>query len=118
MPAISAPQKGIDQTTASTTFSALHACRKAVVASSSHVISKAMKENTHPTTFETTITCTCGAVLDTMSTVQNLKIGICSSCHPFFTGETRFVDTAGRVDKFAQRYGSTSARRAKPKLNA
>jgi large subunit ribosomal protein L31 len=77
-----------------------------------------MKDNLHPTTFQTTITCTCGAVFNTFSTVENLKIGICSSCHPFFTGETRFVDTAGRVDKFAQRYGSTSARRAKPKLSS
>jgi large subunit ribosomal protein L31 len=77
-----------------------------------------MKTETHPTTFETTITCTCGAVYQTYSTVQNLKISICASCHPFFTGETRFVDTAGRVDKFAKRFGSTTARRAKPKLAA
>jgi large subunit ribosomal protein L31 len=75
-----------------------------------------MKDAIHPNTFATTITCTCGAVYQTFSTVENLKIGICAGCHPFFTGETRFVDTAGRVDKFAQRYGSTAARRAKPKL--
>ena len=76
----------------------------------------AMKEGIHPATHETTITCTCGTVYKTMSTVKNLKIGICAACHPFFTGEQRFIDTAGRVDKFAQRYGSTSAtRRAKPK---
>lgn len=75
-----------------------------------------MKKETHPETFETTITCTCGTVYTTLSTVKNLKIGICAGCHPFFTGEQRFVDTAGRVDKFAQRYGSTSAtRRGKPK---
>jgi large subunit ribosomal protein L31 len=75
-----------------------------------------MKKELHPTTFETTITCTCGTVYQTWSTVQNLKIGICSGCHPFYTGEQRFVDTAGRVDKFAQRYGSTAAtRRGKPK---
>ncbi len=77
-----------------------------------------MKENLHPKSTETTITCTCGAVYHTRSTVQNLRVGICAGCHPFFTGEQRFVDTAGRVDKFAQRYGSTSARRAKPKLAA
>jgi large subunit ribosomal protein L31 len=49
--------------------------------------------------------------------VKNLRIGICAACHPYFTGEQRFVDTAGRVDKFAKRYGSTSttARRGKPK---
>jgi len=75
-----------------------------------------MKEGIHPATHDTTITCTCGAVYKTTSTVKNLKIGICAACHPFFTGEQRFIDTAGRVDKFAQRYGSTSAtRRAKGK---
>ena len=76
-----------------------------------------MKEGIHPVTHDTTITCTCGAVYKTMSTVKSLKIGICAACHPFFTGEQRFIDTAGRVDKFAQRYGSTSATRlAKPKV--
>ena len=76
-----------------------------------------MKENLHPKTYATTITCTCGAVYDTISTVENLRIGICSACHPFFTGEQRFIDTAGRVDKFAQRYGSTRTRRTAPKLS-
>jgi large subunit ribosomal protein L31 len=76
-----------------------------------------MKEQGHPTVYETTITCTCGAVFQTISTVQNLRIGICAACHPFFTGEQRFIDTAGRVDKFAQRYGSTRARRSSPKLS-
>lgn len=73
-----------------------------------------MKEGIHPENFDTTITCTCGAVYHTRSTVKNLRIGICAACHPFFTGEQRFVDTAGRVDKFAQRYGSLSATRRKP----
>jgi large subunit ribosomal protein L31 len=71
-----------------------------------------MKKDVHPKTHETTITCTCGTVYNTMSTVENLRIGICAACHPFFTGEQRFIDTAGRVDKFAQRYGSLRARRA------
>lgn len=77
-----------------------------------------MRENIHPKTHETTITCTCGVVYNTISTVANLRIGICSACHPFFTGEQRFIDTAGRVDKFAQRYGSTRARRTAPKLES
>ncbi len=77
-----------------------------------------MKADLHPNTHETTITCTCGAVYHTLSTVKNIRIGICAACHPFFTGEQRFIDTAGRVDKFAQRYGSTRARRAAPKLSA
>ena len=77
-----------------------------------------MKENLHPVGHETTITCTCGAVYHTVSTVKNLRVGICAGCHPFFTGEQRFVDTAGRVDKFAQRYGSLRARRSAPKAEA
>ena len=71
-----------------------------------------MKADLHPEYQITTITCTCGTVLETRSTVQSLRVGICSDCHPFFTGEQRFVDTAGRVEKFAKRYGSTQARRA------
>lgn len=77
-----------------------------------------MKAEGHPKTQETTITCTCGAVYNTISTVPNLRIGICAACHPYFTGEQRFIDTAGRVDKFAQRYGSIRARRTAPKPEA
>jgi large subunit ribosomal protein L31 len=71
-----------------------------------------MKADLHPEYQITTITCACGSVYETRSTVQNLKVGICMQCHPFFTGEQRFVDTAGRVEKFAKRYGSMQARRA------
>lgn len=74
-----------------------------------------MKADIHPNYKDTTIVCTCGATYHTRSTQQNLRIGICAACHPFFTGETRFVDTAGRVEKFAQRYGSTRATRRPPK---
>ena len=56
--------------------------------------------------------CACGATYATRSTRQNIKLGICASCHPFFTGEQKFVDTAGRVDKFKQRYGTVRAARA------
>ncbi|MEM7698053.1 MAG: 50S ribosomal protein L31 [Verrucomicrobiota bacterium] len=78
-----------------------------------------MKPDLHPEYAESTIQCTCGTVIQTRSTVPDLHIGICSDCHPFFTGEQRFVDTAGRVDKFAQRYGGSSAKRKlkKPKLS-
>lgn len=76
-----------------------------------------MKAEIHPNYVETTVTCTCGAVYHTRSTVKELKIGICAACHPFFTGEQRFVDTAGRVDKFAKRFGTVQLRRAAaPKL--
>lgn len=77
-----------------------------------------MRADIHPEYTETTITCTCGATYHTRSTVPNLKVGICAQCHPFFTGEQRFVDTAGRVDKFQQRFGATKARRGKPKLTS
>ena len=70
-----------------------------------------MKAEIHPEYKETVIQCTCGAIYQTRSTVPDLRIGICGACHPFFTGEQRFVDTAGRVDKFAQRYGSSQAKR-------
>ena len=75
-----------------------------------------MKKEVHPKINDTTITCTCGTVYNTISTVQNIKIGICAACHPFFTGEQRFIDTAGRIDKFTQRYGAGTVRRAAPKL--
>jgi large subunit ribosomal protein L31 len=76
-----------------------------------------MKQEIHPQYSHTTITCTCGAVYHTRSTMENLRIGICAACHPFFTGEQRLIDTAGRVDKFKQRYGGRSERRIKPKLS-
>jgi large subunit ribosomal protein L31 len=71
-----------------------------------------MKADIHPDYNETEISCTCGAVYHTRSTRPDIKIGICAACHPFFTGEQKFVDTAGRVEKFARRYGSTKATRA------
>ena len=72
-----------------------------------------MKAGLHPDYNETTITCTCGAVYHTRSTRKNIKIGICAACHPFFTGEQKFIDTAGRVEKFSRRYGSVKAARVK-----
>lgn len=76
-----------------------------------------MKADIHPDYQQTSIVCTCGVSYQTGSTVPNLRVGICAGCHPFFTGEQRFVDTAGRVDKFAQRYGSIRARRRAPKAS-
>ena len=72
-----------------------------------------MKADIHPKYVETAITCACGRVYTTRSTRQGLRIGICAACHPFFTGEQKFVDTAGRVEKFTRRYGTTrQARKA------
>lgn len=72
-----------------------------------------MKENLHPNYTETSITCACGTVYSTRSTRRDIKLGICAACHPFFTGEQKFVDTAGRIEKFARRYGSTAAVRSR-----
>src|SRR6266536_4865747 len=74
-----------------------------------------MNAGIHPEYYETDIVCACGAVYHTGSTRRDIKIGICAACHPFFTGEQKFVDTAGRVEKFARRYGSTKAARAEKK---
>ena len=71
-----------------------------------------MKSAIHPNYVETVIVCACGATYRTRSTRDNIKIGICAACHPFFTGEQKFVDTAGRVDKFKRRYGTVRATRA------
>lgn len=64
-----------------------------------------MKEGIHPNYVETTITCACGNSITTRSTKEDIKIEICSACHPFFTGKQKLVDSAGRVDRFLKRYG-------------
>ena len=63
-----------------------------------------MKEKIHPEYAETTVTCACGQVIHTRSTKKNLRVEICSNCHPFFTGEKKFVDSAGRIERYKQRY--------------
>jgi len=70
-----------------------------------------MKAEIHPKYEQTSVSCACGSVYHVGSTRRDLKIGICAACHPFFTGEQKFVDTAGRVEKFARRFGSTKATR-------
>ncbi|MDR1254126.1 MAG: 50S ribosomal protein L31 [Oscillospiraceae bacterium] len=64
-----------------------------------------MKSNLHPKYEKTTISCACGNIIDTSSTKDNIKVEICSNCHPFFTGKHKFVDTGGRVDRFKRRFG-------------
>ena len=72
-----------------------------------------MKQNIHPKTFETVIVCsTCGTNWPTHSTRQNLRVDICSHCHPFYTGEQRIVDTAGQVDRFMRRLQSSQQAQA------
>ncbi len=65
-----------------------------------------MKAEIHPDYQEITVTCSCGSVFQTRSTMgRNLSIEVCSQCHPFYTGKQKIVDTAGRVEKFRQKYG-------------
>ena len=63
-----------------------------------------MKKDIHPDYKVCTISCACGNSFETKSNVETLKIDICSSCHPFFTGEQKLVDAAGRVEKFKDKY--------------
>ena len=63
-----------------------------------------MNDKIHPEYKESTIVCACGEVIHTRSTKQNIRVEICSKCHPFFTGEERFVDTEGRVERFNRKY--------------
>lgn len=63
-----------------------------------------MKDKIHPNYELTTITCACGEVVHTRSTKKSIRVEICSKCHPFFTGEKRYVDSAGRIERFSQRY--------------
>ncbi len=65
-----------------------------------------MREKIHPKYEEATITCVCGNVVKTMSTKKDIKVDICSNCHPYFTGKQKFVDSAGRVEKFKKKYES------------
>ncbi len=67
-----------------------------------------MKTDIHPEYVETTISCACGEVIHTRATVPNLRVAICSKCHPFFTGRQKLVDSAGRVEKFRRKYGQTT----------
>jgi large subunit ribosomal protein L31 len=66
-----------------------------------------MKKNIHPAYAEITATCSCGNSITTRSTVgKDIHIDICSACHPFYTGQQKIVDTAGRIDKFNKRFAS------------
>ena len=64
-----------------------------------------MKEKIHPKYVEATVTCGCGETFKTRSTRAKIQVEICSKCHPFYTGKQKYVDTAGRVEKFQKKYG-------------
>lgn len=66
-----------------------------------------MKEKIHPEYHEVDVHCACGTTWKTKSTKTELRLEICSNCHPFFTGKSKLVDTAGRVERFQKRYANT-----------
>lgn len=68
-----------------------------------------MKEGIHPSYEKTTIHCVCGNVIETRSTKKSIAVEICSSCHPFFTGKQKLIDTAGKIEKFRSRYSKFKA---------
>jgi len=67
-----------------------------------------MKTDIHPSYQTCTVHCGCGETFTTRATVKELRIEICSKCHPFYSGKQKFVDSAGRVDKFFKKYGKRS----------
>ena len=68
-----------------------------------------MKAGIHPAYKQSTVHCACGNAWETRSTNPDIHVEICSACHPYFTGKQKLVDTAGRVERFRQRYGNTGA---------
>lgn len=64
-----------------------------------------MKEGIHPEYVNVTVTCACGNSFETRSTKDQLRLELCSECHPFFTGKQKLVDSAGRVERFQKKYG-------------
>jgi len=74
-----------------------------------------MKKDTHPEYREVTVKCACGNTFQTRSTAKNLQVDICSNCHPFYTGKQKFVDAAGRVEKFQRKFGGDYFRKPEKK---
>jgi large subunit ribosomal protein L31 len=68
-----------------------------------------MKKGIHPDYFQTTIRCACGSEVDVGSTAEDIRVEICSKCHPFFTGKQKLIDTAGRIERFRRKYAKFEA---------
>lgn len=68
-----------------------------------------MKPEIHPAYHKATVTCACGETFETGSVKENLRVEICSKCHPFYTGKQKFIDAGGRVDRFNKKYGLKQA---------
>ena len=71
-----------------------------------------MKSTIHPSYHVVEVHCACGEIWTTRSTKKDLRIEICSKCHPFFTGKQKIIDTAGRIERFEKRYAKTQAAQA------
>lgn len=70
-----------------------------------------MKKDVHPEYYQTAISCACGNVLEVGSTKKDIRVEICSKCHPFFTGKQKLVDTAGRIERFRRKYAKFEAQK-------
>jgi len=75
-----------------------------------------VREGIHPEYFEVDARCACGATWKTRSTKKELHLEICSSCHPFFTGKQKLIDTEGRVERFTKKFGSQTVASVKEQL--
>jgi len=64
-----------------------------------------MREGIHPKYHKVVVTCACGSKFETRSTKSEIRLEMCSACHPFFTGKQKLIDTAGRIERFQKRYG-------------
>ena len=69
-----------------------------------------MKAGIHPQYAEATVVCSCGNTFTTRSTSSELRVELCSECHPFYTGKQKLVDTGGRIDRFERRYGKRKSK--------
>ena len=72
-----------------------------------------MKKEIHPELLSVRVHCACGKEFDTLSVVPEIRVTLCSACHPFYTGEQKFVDTAGRIEKFERKYKKLAAKETK-----
>ena len=70
-----------------------------------------MREGIHPDYKQAKVVCACGTVIETRSTAGDFHVDICSSCHPFFTGKQKLIDTAGRVERFQKKYADKAAKK-------
>jgi large subunit ribosomal protein L31 len=71
-----------------------------------------MKKGIHPKLVNTTIRCACGATFETMTTTEKGRVEICSQCNPFFTGKQKFLDSAGRIEKFEKKYANVKEKKS------